>query len=60
MNGNKGATGVRDEQQRSVRLVGALLLGGLIIGPYLGGLMLARVNADAPMVASIKVSEGSL
>src|SRR5882757_7068630 len=57
MNGNKGATGFRDEQQRSVRPVAALLLGGLIIGPYLGGLMLAGVNADAPMVASIKVSE---
>src|SRR6266446_9645457 len=58
MNGNKVATSVRDEQQRSVRLVAALPLGGLIIGAYLGGLMLARVNADAPMVASIKVSEG--
>ena len=57
MNGNKGATGFRDEQQRSVRPVAALLLGGLILGPYLGGLMLAGVNADAPMVASIKVSE---
>src|SRR5467141_924790 len=57
MNGNKGATGLRDEQQRSVRPIAALLLGGLIIGPYLGGLMLAGVNADAPMVASIKVSE---
>ena len=57
MNGNKVATGFRDEQQRSVRPVAALLLGGLILGPYLGGLMLARVNADAPMVASIKVSK---
>src|ERR1700738_3118868 len=57
MNGNRVARGVRDEQQRSVRPVSALLLGGLIIGPYLGGPMLAGVNADAPMVASIKVSE---
>src|SRR5258708_21596520 len=57
MNGNKVSRGVRDEQQRSVRPVAALLLGGLILGPYLGGLMLARVNADAPMVASIKVSK---
>src|SRR3989442_9928957 len=57
MNGNKVARGVRDERQRSVRPIAALLLGGLIIGPYLGGLMLAGVNADAPLVASIKVSE---
>jgi pimeloyl-ACP methyl ester carboxylesterase len=58
MNGKKVATGVSAEQQGSVRSVAALLLGGLIIGPYLGGLMLARVNADASVVASIKVSEG--
>ncbi len=57
MNGNKLATGVRDEQQPSERPVAALLLAGLIIWPYLSGLMLARVNADARMVASIKVSE---
>src|SRR5260370_39852827 len=57
MKRKKVSRGVRDEQQRSVRPVAALLLGGLILGPYLGGLMLARVSADAPLLASIKVSE---
>jgi len=57
MSGNKVARGVCDEQQRGVRPIAALLLGGLIVGSYLGGPMLAAVNAEAPMVASIKVSE---
>jgi pimeloyl-ACP methyl ester carboxylesterase len=57
MNRNKVATGVRDEQQRSMRPVTALLLAGLILSPYPGGVIMARVNADAPMVASIKASE---
>src|ERR1700737_2924890 len=54
---NKVATGVRDEQRRNVRPGAILLVGALGIGAYLGGLTLERVNADAPVVASIKVSE---
>jgi pimeloyl-ACP methyl ester carboxylesterase len=33
-------------------------VSGLVIGPCLGGLMLARANADAPAVVSNKMSEG--
>src|ERR1700737_3548303 len=60
MNGNKVARGVRDQRQRSVRPIAALLLGGLIIGPYLGGLMLAGVNADAPGGGPSRVSGEAL
>jgi pimeloyl-ACP methyl ester carboxylesterase len=55
---NKVATGFRDEQRRNVRPGAILLVGALGIGADLGGLTLERVNADAPVVASIKVSEG--
>src|SRR5579864_4850119 len=55
----KITTSVPNEQRRMVRPV-ALLAGALMIGPYLGGLMLARTNTDAPVTASTKISEGSV
>jgi pimeloyl-ACP methyl ester carboxylesterase len=58
MSRDQVATSIRDEQQWSVRPVAALLVAGLIIWLYAGGLKPARVNADAPMVASFKVSKG--
>jgi pimeloyl-ACP methyl ester carboxylesterase len=58
MNENKVATSVGDEQQRSVRLVAGLVLAGLIIGTYLGGLTQGRANADGPMETCNKISEG--
>src|SRR6267378_7489647 len=58
MKGYKAAAGVPDNQRRSVRPAAILLVGALIIGPYLGGLMVTCANADTPRVASSKVSEG--
>jgi pimeloyl-ACP methyl ester carboxylesterase len=58
MHGNKVATGVHDEQRRIGRPAALLLVGALIIGPCLGGLMLARANVDAPVMVSTTVSEG--
>jgi pimeloyl-ACP methyl ester carboxylesterase len=60
MKGNKVAAGVPDSQRWIPRPLAALLVGALMIGPYLHGLTLARVDADAPVGASIKISEGVL
>jgi pimeloyl-ACP methyl ester carboxylesterase len=46
---------IPDERPWIRRFVG--VIGALLIGSHLGGLMSARGNADAPAVASIKVSE---
>jgi pimeloyl-ACP methyl ester carboxylesterase len=56
MVGNKVAAGVREEQWQIVRPFAVLLVGALIIGPYLCGPLRAQVNTDAPVMASARVS----
>jgi pimeloyl-ACP methyl ester carboxylesterase len=58
MNKNKVDAGVREKCWQTMRLFAALLVGALIVGPYLGGSMPAQGNTDAPVRASIRVSEG--
>jgi pimeloyl-ACP methyl ester carboxylesterase len=60
MDGNKIDAGVHDEQRRVARLVTIPLIGMLASGLYLGGLMLAHVNADEPVMASTKMSGESI
>jgi hypothetical protein len=59
MKGSKVATAVYDEQPRTARPLAAALLGTVIIGSFLGGPVLARPNADAPVTASRRISEAS-
>jgi len=56
MKGNKVAVDVPDKQQ-SARAVALLMVGALIIGPYVGTSVLARPNSDALVTASPKISE---
>jgi pimeloyl-ACP methyl ester carboxylesterase len=56
MDGKKVAVGVLEEQWQMVRPLAVLLVGALIIGPYLCGPLLAQVNTDAPVMASAKGS----
>jgi pimeloyl-ACP methyl ester carboxylesterase len=58
MDKSKIVPSIPNKQQRMMRPV-ALLAGALMIGPYLGGPMLARTNSDAPGKSSTKISEGS-
>jgi pimeloyl-ACP methyl ester carboxylesterase len=58
MNKNKVAAGVPEQRCQSMRRFAVLLAGALVIGPYLGGPMLAQVNTDATVKASAKVSGG--
>jgi len=46
---------IQDERLWIERLVAVSLISALIIEPYLGGLRLARGNASAPSVASMKL-----
>src|SRR5947207_4745796 len=41
------------------RQVAAVLLGGLLIGSFLSGSVLARANSGAPVTASTRISEAS-
>ncbi len=41
------------------RQVAAVLLGGVLIGSFLSGSVLARANSGAPVTASTKISEAS-
>jgi len=59
MRGSKVAVDVPDKQQPSARPVAILMVGALIIGPYLGGSVPARSNSDAPVMGSRKISGGS-
>ena len=59
MDANKAAVSVHHEQRRTMQPAVVLLIGELVIGFYLGGLMLAHVNADAPVMASTEISEVS-
>src|SRR5712664_883195 len=59
MKRNKATVGVPEERQPSSRLVAVLMVGRLIIGPYLTGPVLARTNSDAPGMRSKKISEAS-
>jgi pimeloyl-ACP methyl ester carboxylesterase len=59
MKRNKAAVGVPEGRQSSPRLVAVLIVGSLIIGPYLAGSVLARSNSDAPGMGSKKISEVS-
>jgi hypothetical protein len=59
MKRNKAAVGVSEGRQSSPRLVAVLIVGSLIIGPYLAGSVLARSNSDAPRMGSKKISEVS-
>src|SRR6202041_3138329 len=58
MNKNKIAAGIREKCGQTVRRFAAVLVGALIVGPYLGGSVSAQVNTDAPVTASVRVSEG--
>jgi pimeloyl-ACP methyl ester carboxylesterase len=58
MNKNKVAAGVPEKCRQTVRPFAPLLVGALIVMPYLGGSMPAQVSTDAPVTASIRVSEG--
>jgi pimeloyl-ACP methyl ester carboxylesterase len=58
MNRHKIAASIYDERRWVAWPVAAMLGSGLVIGPFVGGLMLARTNADAPVMVSTKVSEG--
>ena len=60
MNKNKIAAGIREKCGQTVRRFAALLVGALIVGPYLGGSVSAQVNTDAPVKASTHVSEESI
>src|ERR1700723_3791600 len=60
MNKNKIAAGIREKCGQTVRRFAAVLVGALIVGPYLGGLVSAQVNTDAPVKASTRVSEESI
>ena len=59
MDANKAAVSVHHEQRRTMQPAVVLLIGELVIGFYLGGLMLAHVNTDAPVMASTGISEVS-
>ena len=59
MDANKAAVSVHHEQRRTMQPAVVLLIGELVIGFYLGGLMLAHVNTDAPVMASTEISEVS-
>src|SRR6202041_84195 len=58
MNKNKVDGGVREKCWQTVRPFAALLVGALIVGPYLVGSMLAQATTDAPVTPFIRVSEG--
>jgi len=55
VNSTKVAVCIPGGRPRVVRLAAVLMVGALIIAPYLSGFTLARVNADAPSALSIKV-----
>ena len=59
MDANKAGVSVHHEQRRTMQPAVVLLIGELVIGFYLGGLMLAHVNTDAPVMASTEISEVS-
>ena len=56
MDANKAGVSVHHEQRRTMQPAVVLLIGELVIGFYLGGLMLAHVNTDAPVMASTEIS----
>lgn len=60
MNKNKVAANIRETCRRMVRPFAAPLIAALIVGPYLVGSVSAQVNTNAPVTASIHVSEGSI
>jgi pimeloyl-ACP methyl ester carboxylesterase len=56
MHRNKIAANGYNERRRMLQLAAVLLIGALVSGPHLGGLMLARVSANEPLMASIRIS----
>jgi pimeloyl-ACP methyl ester carboxylesterase len=59
MKGNRVTIAVPDKEQQSARSFAIVMVGALLIGPYLDGSVLAHPNSDAPVMACRKISEES-